>query len=103
AIDGWVIYVMLILSTLFILLIACVGYQPVPAQRAFPAIVGHFRPVYDDRNHSAIAAQRTFGLSWNLKDVTALNEASQPQEADYKLRLEVADSGNYYGPIKDDP
>ncbi|MCX7702373.1 MAG: hypothetical protein N2039_15975, partial [Gemmataceae bacterium] len=89
AVDGWVIYVTLGLSTLFIGLIACIGYQPVPAEKAYRSIVGTFRGVYGDRNRSAVQQRFLRGVSFDVAEVKELTTASRPQEADYQIRLVV--------------
>lgn len=89
AVDGWVIYVTLGLSTLFIGLIACIGYQPVPAEKAFRSVVGNFRVVYAERNRSVVQQRFLRGVSFDVAEVKELTTASRPQEADYQIRLVV--------------
>jgi ABC-type transport system involved in multi-copper enzyme maturation permease subunit len=92
AVDGFVIYVMVILSTLLIVLVGCIGYEPVEAQLAFDSMLRSSRFVNSDRGRSAFRAFPMFGVSFKIQDLQKLNDASQPQEGDYKMRLVIADS-----------
>jgi ABC-type transport system involved in multi-copper enzyme maturation permease subunit len=89
SVDGWVIYVTLGMSTLFIALIACIGYEPVPADTAFRSITGQFRLVYPNRNRSALAPYFLSGVQFEVKEIKQIRAADRPQEADYEVRLVV--------------
>ncbi len=93
AVDGWVIYVMVVLSTLFILLVALIGFKPVEGPEAFQAIVHDFRAVFADHNNSAVSQYPLFGVSFQVSGVEKLTDARRPQDADYRFHLTAKDSG----------
>jgi ABC-type transport system involved in multi-copper enzyme maturation permease subunit len=108
AVDGWVIYVTLGASTLFIVLIACIGYEPVSAEKAFESITRRFQIVYANRNRSTMQRQFLFGLHFQAAEVKALTAAKRPQEADYQVRLVIEErDGNGpflpFGPVPVQP
>ena len=92
AVDGFVIYVMVGLSTLVILLVACIGYKPVPAEKAFASMLGSLRFVNADRGRSAIHGFPMSGVGFTVSDLQKLNEAELAQEGDYRLRLHIEDT-----------
>jgi ABC-type transport system involved in multi-copper enzyme maturation permease subunit len=98
AVDGWVIYVMVSASVLLILGAASVSFEPADAETAFQHIVDKMsRPglgppgmrVYANRGQSVV--QDRFFCAGFVKDIRKLNNASSPQEGDYRFSLHFVD------------
>src|SRR6516225_5083886 len=100
AVDGWVIYVMLAGSILLIIGAASVSFEPADAETAFQHIVdkmsraGGFGPpgmrVYGNRGRSVV--EKRFFCPGFVKDIRKLNNASAPQEGDYRFVMHIVDS-----------
>ena len=92
SVDGWVIYVMLALTTLLLVLVASMSVEPMPAQQAFDHMVNHFVIVNSD--HGESVAARPFFFLVSAKELAKLNDAKLPQQGDYRFVLEINDT-NY--------
>ena len=93
AIDTKVFYVMAGLSGVLILLVASISFRPVPADEALSSIVSRpeFQFIYADRGRSLMP--EFVPLSYEIKDVKALTQASTPEAQDYRFMLVVHEMG----------
>jgi ABC-type transport system involved in multi-copper enzyme maturation permease subunit len=98
AVDGWVIYVMVIASGVLILGVASVSYEPVDANTAFQEIVQKFNRVYPD--HGKSIAIQPFFCAFLVSDITKTNDAKSPQEGDYRFVLFAVDGERVVDELK---
>ncbi|AMV23144.1 ABC-2 family transporter protein [Gemmata sp. SH-PL17] len=92
AVDGFVIYAMLVMSALVIALLGSISFTPEPPKEALDQIVKQFPLVFPDKGFSR-AITPSFENSFSAADV-------QPAAGGYKLRVAV--SAQRKG-VKDDP
>src|SRR5262245_46377457 len=83
AIDTKVFFVMMGLSCVVIAIVACLGYEPVPADRGLQDIVGRFGR--DPRN--------PFGLpvSFTVEKFQQLNDSHRPWEGEFRFSITAKD------------
>lgn len=81
AVDGFVIYAMLVMSALVILLLASISFTPEPPKEAFDHIARQFIMVFPDKGLSR-AISASFENQYAATDV-------RPEGGGYKLRLTV--------------
>jgi ABC-type transport system involved in multi-copper enzyme maturation permease subunit len=81
AMDGYVIYIMLLLATIVIILIASISYEPQPPEEALPTIVSQFTKFYTDRGRDNIV---------HLSDCQFSIANLQVTQENYQLRLQVS-------------
>ena len=86
AVDGFVIYVMLVLSALVILVVGSLSFTPVEPEQAFDDIVENFRMVFPEKGRSRVI---TAGFDTNFKAADV-----QRTEGGYKLRVTVTGRSN---------
>jgi ABC-type transport system involved in multi-copper enzyme maturation permease subunit len=93
AIDTKVFFALALMSILVVLLVASFSYQPVEGETAFQGIVDDqtFHLVYPEKGESSIP-QPMF-VRTTIHDVTALTEASQPNERDHSFQVTLTDFG----------
>lgn len=95
AVDGFVIYAMLGLSSLVILIIASISFTPAAPGEAFPAIVKQFAVVFADKGRSRVISG-SFDTKYRASDVRS-------EGGGYKLRLTVEGNSSTTTNGKHDP
>jgi ABC-type transport system involved in multi-copper enzyme maturation permease subunit len=80
AVDSWIILIMLALGVVVIALCASMGFEPLPAEEAFPKIVQSFNQFLPHRGQ---------GQSLEFADCTFLARDIQKVEEEFRLVLEV--------------
>jgi len=94
AIDTKVFYAMLALSLVLILFVASIGFRPVEAEDAFPAMVhdDQFRFIRADRGQStSMLAKKYWRADFAVTNVKALTEATAPNARDYAFTLTITE------------
>jgi ABC-type transport system involved in multi-copper enzyme maturation permease subunit len=93
AVDSKVFYVSAGLSCLLIAVVACISFQPVPAEEAFKDIAEKIEKTRIMRDQGRNVFDRPLMASFavNISDIKALTEASEPQIADYRFDLTIKD------------
>jgi len=90
AVDGKIFLVMLIISTLLIVFVASFSVEPVDADEAFSHITHQFVIVSPDRGHST-TGQRPFFYLPETRNLQKTNDATAPQQGDYRFVLHITD------------
>jgi ABC-type transport system involved in multi-copper enzyme maturation permease subunit len=99
AVDGFVIYAMLILSAITLLLVGSMSFTPAPPQEAFEQMTRSFNIIYAERGRSQYVSGST-SSEYKVSDVA-------PEGGGYRFRLTVAAKSNRQtdlgGGMKHDP
>ncbi len=96
AVDGWILFIMLIFSGLVILLVASASFTPVEPEVALPRMVmgDDMRRVYADGGNSKRVG--IFMYSVNMSDVVVGSKGAKPWETETRFTLYFVSTG--FGP-----
>jgi ABC-type transport system involved in multi-copper enzyme maturation permease subunit len=94
ALDSKVLYVSLGLSCILIAVVACVSFQPVPADEALKHIAERASNTRVRRDRGRNVFERTMIVpgQFGISDIQALTETSEPQMADYRFKLRIQET-----------
>jgi ABC-type transport system involved in multi-copper enzyme maturation permease subunit len=99
AVDGFVIYVMLGMALITIVAVALISFEPNPADKAFPSLVGNFQQVFRNRGADVeevgsklkvgpVVAFTPIALNYSTTDIQKL-DGSGGYAGKYKMKLTV--------------
>src|SRR5580693_8288935 len=95
AIDTKVFYAMLALALILIIIVASLGFRPVEAADALPAMVrtGQFLTVSAEHGKSpSLFAKRRIQADAKISDIKQLTDASAASARDYSFKLTINES-----------
>jgi ABC-type transport system involved in multi-copper enzyme maturation permease subunit len=92
AVDGWIFPVMFVLSTIVILLVACISYSPLPLDAGLEKVLrsDQLRFVNQDRGNSTRVGQ--FFYQAKSSEVKIIKEGDKPWDSEFSFTFEAASS-----------